>query len=178
MSNSTIAKRYALALFQIASEREVLSQVEQELRVVKEVVENTPDLITFLKSPKLPNEKKKEILQQAFTSVSPYVLNTIMLLVDRHRADQLTAVTDQFIALANDAKGIAQAKVYSVKPLSADQAEALSASFAPKVDKQALQIENIVDSNLLGGLKLRIGNRIFDGSLRGKLDRLERKLLG
>ena len=93
-------------------------------------------------------------------------------------ADQLTAVTDQFIALANDAKGIAEAKVYSVKPLNAEQAEALSAAFAPKVDKQALQIENIVDSNLLGGLKLRIGNRIFDGSLRGKLDRLERKLLG
>lgn len=178
MSNSTIAKRYALALFQIASEKNVLTQVEQELRTVKEVVAATPDLIAFLKSPKLPNEKKKEILQQAFTSVSPYVLNTVMLLVDRHRADQMTAVADEFVALSNEAKGIAEAKVYTVKPLTAEQAEALSASFAPKVGKQALLIENIVDSNLLGGLKLRIGNRIFDGSLRGKLDRLERKLLG
>ena len=102
---------------------------------------------------------------------------TCALPIYRHREEQIAEVADQFVALANDAKGIAEAKVYSVKPLTAEQAEALSAAFAPKVGKQALQIENIVDSNLLGGLKLRIGNRIFDGSLRGKLDRLERKLL-
>jgi F-type H+-transporting ATPase subunit delta len=178
MSNSTVAKRYALALFQIASEKQVLAEVEQELRTVKEVVKNNPELTVFLKSPKLSNEKKKELLNQAFGSASTYVRNTLMILVDRHREDQIAEVADEFINLANDAKGIAEAKVYSVQPLSAEQAEAISAAFAPQVGKQTLQIENIVDSNLLGGVKLRIGNRIFDGSLRGKLDRLERKLLG
>lgn len=178
MSNSTVAKRYALALFQIASEKQVLAEVEQELRTVKEVVTNNPELTVFLKSPKLSNEKKKEVLNQAFGSASTYVRNTLMILVDRHREGQIAEVADEFINLANDAKGIAEAKVYSVQPLSAEQAEAISAAFAPQVGKQTLQIENIVDSNLLGGVKLRIGNRIFDGSLRGKLDRLERKLLG
>lgn len=178
MSNSTVAKRYALALFQIASEKQVLAEVEQELRTVKEVVKNNPELTVFLKSPKLSNEKKKEVLNQAFGSASTYVRNTLMILVDRHREGQIAEVADEFINLANDAKGIAEAKVYSVQPLSAEQAEAISAAFAPQVGKQTLQIENIVDSNLLGGVKLRIGNRIFDGSLRGKLDRLERKLLG
>lgn len=178
MSNSTVAKRYALALFQIASEKQVLAEVEQELRTVKEVVKNNPELTVFLKSPKLSIEKKKEVLNQAFGSASTYVRNTLMILVDRHREGQIAEVADEFINLANDAKGIAEAKVYSVQPLSAEQAEAISAAFAPQVGKQTLQIENIVDSNLLGGVKLRIGNRIFDGSLRGKLDRLERKLLG
>jgi F-type H+-transporting ATPase subunit delta len=178
MSNSTVAKRYALALFQIASEKQVLAEVEQELRTVKEVVKNNPELTVFLKSPKLSNEKKKEVLNQAFGSASTYVRNTLMILVDRHREGQIAEVADEFINLANDAKGIAEAKVYSVQPLTAEQAEAISAAFAPQVGKQTLQIENIVDSNLLGGVKLRIGNRIFDGSLRGKLDRLERKLLG
>lgn len=178
MSNSTVAKRYALALFQIASEKQVLAQVEEELRAVKEVVTNTPELTVLLKSPKLSIEKKKEVLKQAFGTASTYVLNTLMILVDRHREDQIAEVAEQFIALANDAKGVAEALVYSVQPLTAEQAEAISAAFAPQVGKQTLQIENIVDSNLLGGVKLRIGNRIFDGSLRGKLDRLERKLLG
>ena len=99
MSNSTIARRYALALFQIASETQVLTQVEQELRVVKEVFTNNPDLTAVLKSPKLPNEKKKEILKQAFALVSPYVINTLMLLVDRHREEQIAEVADQFVAL-------------------------------------------------------------------------------
>ncbi|WML46564.1 F0F1 ATP synthase subunit delta [Neobacillus sp. PS3-34] len=177
MSNSMVAKRYALALFQIVKEQQLLESVEQELRVVKEVLNSSPDLKAVLKSPKLSNENKKEVLKNAFASVSTYVLNTLMILIDRHREDQIEEVADVFIELANDARGIADAKVYSVRPLTDEERAALSQAFAAKVGKQWLRIENIVDTNLLGGIKLRIGNSIFDGSLRGKLDRLERKLL-
>lgn len=178
MSNSMVAKRYALALFQLANEHQILEQVEDELRVVKTVLSNNPEMSAVLKSPKLSNEKKKEILKEAFASVSTYVVNTLMILIDRHRNDQITDMADHFIALANEERGVAEAKVYSTRPLTDSEREALSASFAKKVGKKSLRIENIVDTNLLGGIKLRIGNRIFDGSLRGKLDRLERKLLG
>ncbi|PLR96629.1 F0F1 ATP synthase subunit delta [Bacillus sp. T33-2] len=178
MSNSTLAKRYALALFQIASEQKLLNSVEDELRVVKEVFNSNPDLVAVLKSPKLPVDRKKEMLKAAFASASVYVQNTLMVLIDRHREDQITEVADRFIELANEERGIAEAVVYSVQPLTDPQREALSIAFSEKVGKQSLRIENVVDSNLLGGVKLRIGNRIFDGSLRGKLDRLERKLLG
>ncbi|SFB03825.1 MULTISPECIES: F0F1 ATP synthase subunit delta [unclassified Bacillus (in: firmicutes)] len=178
MSNSMVAKRYALALFQLAKEHQILEQMEQELRVVKEVFINNPDMNAVLKSPKLSVEKKKEILKGTFTSANPFVVNTLMLLIDRHREDQTVEMAEEFIVLANEARGVADAKVYSVRPLTDSEREAISVSFAKKVGKNSLRIENIVDSNLLGGVKLRIGNRIFDGSLRGKLDRLERKLLG
>lgn len=59
MSSSTVAKRYALALFQLAKEHQLLDQMEQELRVVKEVIIHNNELKAVLKSPKLPNEKKK-----------------------------------------------------------------------------------------------------------------------
>ena len=101
-----------------------------------------------------------------------------MLLIERHREDEISDVADHFVNMANDARGIAEAKVYSIRPLTDAECEALSSSFAVKVGKKSLRIDNIVDTNLLGGIKLRIGNRIFDGSLRGKLDRLERQLLG
>ncbi len=178
MSNSTVAKRYALALFQLANEHQLLDQMEEELRAVKEVVNHNSDLKAVLKSPKLPIEKKKEILKGAFASVNTYVLNTLMILIERHREDHISDVADHFISLANDKKGIADAKVYTVRPLTEAEKAALSESFAAKVGKKSLRIDNIVDTNLLGGIKLRIGNRIFDGSLRGKLERLERQLLG
>jgi F-type H+-transporting ATPase subunit delta len=177
MSNSMVAKRYALALFQIAKEQQLLGVVEEELRVVKEVFANNTDLKAVLKSSKLPINKKKEILTAAFTSVNPYVLNTLMILIDRHREDEIIEVANQFFELANEEKGIADAEVYSTRELSEAEREAISATFGAKVGKKSLRIENIVDSELLGGVKLRIGNRIYDGSLRGKLDRLERKLL-
>ncbi|GLB59055.1 F0F1 ATP synthase subunit delta [Cytobacillus sp. NCCP-133] len=178
MTGSTVARRYALALFQLANEHQLLDQMEEELRAVKEVVNHNQELKIVLKSPKLPIEKKKEILKGAFASVNIYVLNTLMILIERHREDHISDVADHFISLANDKKGIAEAKVYSVRPLSEAEKETLSESFAAKVGKKSLRIDNIVDTNLLGGIKLRIGNRIFDGSLRGKLERLERQLLG
>jgi F-type H+-transporting ATPase subunit delta len=172
-----VAKRYALALFQIAKEQQLLGVVEEELRVVKEVFVYNTDLKALLKSSKLTIDKKKEILTTAFTSVNPYVLNTLMILIDRHREDEIIEVANQFLELANEEKGIADAQVISTRELTDAEREAISTTFGAKVGKKSLRIENIVDSELLGGVKLRIGNRIYDGSLRGKLDRLERKLL-
>ena len=177
MSNSAVAKRYALALFQLSKEHQLLEQTESELRIVKEVIANTPGLLALLKSPNLSIEKKKEIVNEAFSSSNPFVLNTMMIMIDRHREEEIAEMTNHYIELANEEKGIAEAKVYTVRPLTDAERDAVSSVFASKVGKKALIIDNIVDSNLLGGIKLRIGNRIFDGSLRGKLDRLQRQLL-
>ncbi|MDR6120993.1 F-type H+-transporting ATPase subunit delta [Bacillus sp. SLBN-46] len=177
MSNSMVAKRYASALFQIAKEQQILSTVEEELRVVKEVLQYNTDLKAVLKSSKLTIDKKKEVIKAAFVSINAYVLNTLLILIDRHREDEIVEVVDQFIELSNNEMGIAEAEVYSIRPLTDAERTAISTTFAAKVGKKSLRIENIVDSELLGGVKLRIGNRIYDGSLRGKLNRLERKLL-
>ncbi|MEC1520628.1 F0F1 ATP synthase subunit delta [Neobacillus niacini] len=177
MSNSMVAKRYALALFQIAKEQQLLEVVEEELRVVKEVMVYNADVKAVLNSSKLTTDKKKGILTAAFSTVNPYVLNTLLILIDRHREDEIIEVANQFFELANEEKGVANAEVYSTRELTEAEREAISATFAAKIGKKSLRIENIVDSELLGGIKLRIGNRIYDGSLRGKLDRLERKLL-
>ncbi|MEH7299152.1 MULTISPECIES: F0F1 ATP synthase subunit delta [Neobacillus] len=177
MSNSMVAKRYASALFQIAKEQQILSTVEEELRVVKEVLQYNADLKAVLKSSKLTIDKKKEVIKAAFVSINSYVLNTLLILIDRHREDEIVEVVDQFIELSNNEMGIAEAEVFSIRPLTDAERAAISTTFAAKIGKKSLRIENIVDSELLGGVKLRIGNRIYDGSLRGKLNRLERKLL-
>jgi F-type H+-transporting ATPase subunit delta len=178
MMGSMVARRYALALFQLVKEQQLIDTVEEELRVVKEVFFVNEDLKAVLQSPKVSREKKKEILSTAFAAVNPLVLNTLMLLVDRHRENEIIDVANEFSELANEERGVEAANVFSVRPLTEDERTALSVSFAKKIGKKSLQIENIVDSDLLGGIKIRIGNRIFDGSLRGKLDRLERTLLG
>ncbi|WP_042463553.1 F0F1 ATP synthase subunit delta [Neobacillus dielmonensis] len=177
MSNSLAAKRYALALLQIAKEQQLLETIKEEIRVVKEVIQYTPELSAALKSSKLSLEQKKQLITTSFASVNVYVLNTLLILIERHREGIITDFANEFLDLANEEMGIAEAVVYSTRALSDAERDALSAVFAAKIGKKALNIENIVDTNLLGGVKLRIGNRIYDGSLRGKLDRLERKLL-
>lgn len=178
MSSSSVGRRYAVALFQIAKEQNLLEQMENELRVIKEVFENNKELVVVLKSPRISKKQKKEILTNTFSSVNQYVLNTLMLLSDRHREDYIPEVADQFLKLIDEEKGVAEADVYTVRPLTDAEKDALSSAYAPKVGKKSLRINNIVDKDLLGGVKIRIGNCILDGSLRGKLDRLERELLG
>lgn len=177
MKDIGVAKRYALALFQIAKENGQIDQLEEEIRVVKTLITSSPEWNQFLKSPSISLEKKKELVKTAFVSVSQHVQNLLMLLIDRHREDIIPSICDYFIDSVNELKGIADAKVYSVRPLSSDEKNAISATFAAKVGKISLNIDNIVDSNLLGGIKVRIGNQIFDGSLKGKLDRLQKQLL-
>lgn len=177
MTVSTVARRYALALFQLAKEKQLLDQLEAELRVVKEVTDKNPEIFTVLQSPKLSKADKKKLVDTAFSGSNPYVLNLLKLLIDRQRQKEIGAVAKEFFALVNEEKGVAEATVTSVRALTEDERKALSATFAAKVGKKSLKIENIIDSKLLGGLKVRIGNRIFDGSIQGKLERLERQLL-
>lgn len=174
----TVAKRYALALFQIAKENGQVDQLDGEIRVVRTLLTTSPEIYTFLKSPNISLEKKKEVVKEAFASTNTYIVNLLLLLIDRHREELIGSICDQFISFVNDEKGIADAKVYSVRSLTDEEKVAISATFAVRVGKRSLNIENIVDSNLLGGIKVRIGNQIFDGSLKGKLDRLQHKLLG
>ncbi len=178
MSDLAVAKRYAVALFQIAKEQNLLDQIEEELRTVKEVFTNDNDFLSFLEHPKVTKDAKRTMIVNAFSSLSAFVQNTLQLMIDRHRTDAIVAMTDEFIELANDAKSVADAKVYSVRPLTEAETTAVSTAFAKKIGKNTLRITNITDSNLLGGIKIRIGNTIYDGTVSGKLERLSKQLLG
>jgi F-type H+-transporting ATPase subunit delta len=178
MSDTSVAKRYAAALFQIAKEQNLLDTMEEELRAIKEVFSSNNELQAFLQHPKVSAEVKKQFIGEVFADLSIQVKNTLFLMIDSHRTDVISQMAADFIELANEERSVAQAQVYSVRPLTEDEREAVSSAFAAKVGKRTLRIENIVDRSVLGGIKLRIGNRIFDGSVSGKLERLERELLG
>lgn len=177
MSDLAVAKRYAVALFQIAKEQNLLDQIEEELRTVKEVFTSDNNLLSFLEHPKVTKDAKRTMILNAFSGLSTSVQNSLQLMVDRHRSDVISPMVDEFIELANDAKSVADAKVYSVRPLTEAETAAVSTAFAKKIGKSTLRITNITDSSLLGGIKLRIGNTIYDGTVSGKLERLSKQLL-
>lgn len=178
MSDITVAKRYAVALFQIAKEQNLINQLEEELRIVNEVFTNDNELLSFLAHPKMTKDAKSALIANAFVSLSSSVQNTVMLMVERHRTDEVTAMAQEFIELANEENSVADATVYTVRPLTESEMEAVSSSFAAKIGKRNLRITNITDTNILGGIKLQIGNRIYDGTISGKLGRLSKQLLG
>jgi len=176
MSKSTVANRYAQALYELAQQHGEVAVVEEDLRVVREVFKHNPEFTLLLQSPKLTKTQKNQLIQQTFSGASVYVVNALSILIDRRRETEVVPMADSFIELALNMRGTAIAHVYSATKLTEKDQEALSQKFAAQVGKQSLIINNIVDSSLLGGLRVRIGNRIFDGTIRSKLQRLEREL--
>ncbi|WP_058308696.1 F0F1 ATP synthase subunit delta [Gracilibacillus massiliensis] len=177
MSNTNVAKRYAEALFRIAVEKETLDFLETELTTVKEVFQTNQQFLQFLQHPKVDADKKKQLLNEAFAGFSKDVLHTLSLLVDRHNESIVPEVVDHFITFANEANGVKQATVYSVHALSDAEKQEITNVFTKKWNVKQLKINNKVDPEIIGGVKIKVDNTIYDGSIKGKLDRLERKIV-
>lgn len=176
MSESITANRYADALFQIGNEKNILDQLKNELEVVKEVFEHDKQLNTFLKHPGIDNEKKKQFIDKVFQGLSTEIVNTFKLLVERRRTEIISSMVDHFNQIFNDAKGIAVATVHSIRPLSTVEIKALEDSFSKRLKKTAVKFDQVIDPSVLGGLKIIVGNRVYDGSVAGKLRRIERRI--
>lgn len=178
MSNQAIANRYADALFQLAKEKNILEDINQELQVAKEVAQSTPEFTQFLMHPKVTNVQKQEFIQKSFgQTLSETSLHMFYLLVDRKRMDILVPMINKFQALAYEAQDKAEALVYSAQPLSEQEQQQIAKVFAEKVGKSQLVVKNVVNPEIIGGIKIRIGDRIYDGSVKAQLDRMERQLI-
>lgn len=171
-----VANRYAVALFEVAKDEQLIDQFDAELAVVKESIEQNSDFATLIENPTLTDDAKKNMIATVFSGLTPVLQDFIFLLIDRGREDYLVTIIDRYLQKVKDARGIADADVYSVIPLSEAEEAELSKAFAAKMAKNELNIHNHIDPSLLGGVRVVIGNRIYDGSLKSKLRDLERQI--
>ncbi|MCE7792473.1 F0F1 ATP synthase subunit delta [Salipaludibacillus sp. CUR1] len=178
MRRHPVGYRYAYALFELAREQGSLVETTNDLEIVSQVFKDTNLLDEVFRHPKMTNEQKKTILKNTFSEkVSPSVMNLLLLMVDNKRLDVLQAVTDNYKQLANEAQGIAEATVYSAKALNGEEQAAVAGVFSKRAGKAKLLIQNIVDEELIGGLKVRIGDTVYDGSVANQLARIQARMI-
>ncbi|MBM7839557.1 F-type H+-transporting ATPase subunit delta [Alkalihalobacillus xiaoxiensis] len=178
MSNKAVANRYAVALFELGETKGLVNEFEKDLLLVTEVFEQTPELVKLLQIPSLPLAQKQQLIKQSFeNNVHGTTLAVVLRLLERNRFSVIPELAPEYKKLNNEKKGIAEALVYSAKPLSDEEQNQVAAVFAPKAGKRALEVKNIVQKELIGGIKVRVGDRVFDGSVKGQLNRLEKGLL-
>ncbi|GAB6991295.1 F0F1 ATP synthase subunit delta [Paenibacillus pini] len=175
MSRETIAaKRYAKALFEVAAEQQRTLEVEQELKAVVEAITADSDVKKFISTPNISVSVKLDVLKKALQDkVSQPVINTIELLVERGRADILPELLDSYVRIEGISLGLADATVYSTYPLNQQEQDTVAAEFGALANKK-IRVNNVIDKSLLGGVKVIIGDKLYDGSLAGKLERLEK----
>jgi F-type H+-transporting ATPase subunit delta len=177
MSDIVVAKRYARALFEVAQDNGIISQVEEELKSVASAIRDNADLQKFLNHPNIGTTVKTDLLKQIFEGkVSEPVWNTLLVLIDKGRQTILSALVSDYVKIANEALGQASATIYSAFTLTEAQQAEIASHFS-KVTGKTIRVATVVEPKLLGGIQVRIGDRLYDGSLAGKLDRLSKALV-
>lgn len=174
--DNVVAKRYARALFELAAAGKVVSQIEQELKLFVDVIANDEQLNKFLKLPSVQLQSKMKLLNDVFgDKLSELVYQTLQLMVERGRQQGIPNLYEAYVKIAGEALGQAHAVVYSAQELSDEELANVATQFGQITGKKIIA-KQIVNSALLGGVQVRIGDRLYDGSLSGKLDRLQKTL--
>lgn len=177
MIERRIVRRYASALFSAASKANAVDQVESDLGLVSYVFEASPKLTESARSPLVPASKKKEILKDIFGGkVHELTLSYLDLLVDKRREDAIAATEAEYVLLANEARGIVLAHVSSAVELTPQERKSLASAISDMTGKKA-QLDLDIDAELIGGVLVRIGDTVIDGSIRGQLGALRVQLL-
>jgi len=171
---SNVGERYAQALFDLASEQNQLSAVEADLKSLKTALAESRDLRLLVASPKFSSEQKGAALSAIArrARLQATTVKFLGLLAANGRASVLPSVITSFQALAAKARGAVSAQVTTALPLSAAQAKGVAAALRQALGKDP-EIETRVDPAILGGIKVQVGSRLFDASLKSKLDSLK-----
>ncbi len=171
---ANVGLRYAQALFDLANDEKQVAAVEADLNSLKTALAASRDLRVLLASPTFSSEDKAKGLVGvgAGAKFNLTTLKFLGLLASNGRANVLSAVIDAFAKLSATARGAVSAEVTTAVALTAAQAKGVQAALRQSLGKDP-EITTRVDPAILGGIKVKVGSRLFDASLKSKLDSLK-----
>jgi F-type H+-transporting ATPase subunit delta len=170
---SEVAEPYAQALMSVAQSNDAIDRFGDDLRSLLNLIESSQDLREFLANPIVKEPVKKEVLRRVAGEDShPYLVNFLMLLVDKRRVIFLEKICEQYLELLRKLKNVVLAEVSSATELNDSQRQAVADKVKALTGAQAVELKTKVDSDLIGGVVIKVGSQVFDASLRGQLRRI------
>ncbi len=172
---SQLAERYAVALFELAQEKNSVSQWQSQAKmIVKSLPEESH---RFFQSCNISNDEKKEVLKTAFSAtVDPMLMNFLSLLVDKSRFQYLKGIVGCFNHQCNEYRNVEEGILYSARPFTEKQIQEIESTLSKQRGKRC-ELENKVDERLLSGFKVMINNEIIDSSMKKNIESMKRELL-
>lgn len=177
MIERTLARRYATALLEQAEKGRTVEETEAQLLALKAAYQGDRRLRSALMHPAIGRAQKVKLLDAVFKDRTPAPFTSLLaLLVRKNRLRFLPEIADAFDRLADRSRGVVRVDVVSFMPLTDAQRRALTAQLAKHLGGKTLELKVVVDPKVLGGLSVRVGDTIIDGTSRGRLKALRESL--
>lgn len=175
---SAVGRRYAKAILELAIEGDQLDKVEEDLTALRDAWGGSEDLRDAFENPAVGAEQRRGILDQLAQrmGLAPTVHNALRLLSDRRRLRHLPEVVEAFQQLAEKRAGKVRAEVATASAMPESYFQELQKALESVTGKKVALVKK-EDPTLIGGVVTRVGDKVFDGSLRARLNELEEELL-
>jgi F-type H+-transporting ATPase subunit delta len=178
MSSAIASRRYASALLDVAVDGNFLERVNEDLQKIDEVLSQSRELLVALRSPLINGDKKSHLLEEIFRNdIGEKTMLFVKLLAHKKRAGLLPEVIGEFATLLDEKNGVVNADVKSAVKLSDDQAKDLVNGLSVRTGKK-IRAKISLDEALIGGVTVKIGDTILDGSVSHQLQLLRKALVG
>jgi F-type H+-transporting ATPase subunit delta len=177
MARGGAARRYAKALFQLASENAQVAPVRGDLDALCNLLAESPELGDVLLQPLYPVEQRRSVLAAVADRLGagPLLRSFCRVLIEHRRLVDLEAIRAEYARLADEQAGLRRATLRTVRPLSEAQTARLRSALAARLGHQ-VELEVTLDPGLIGGHVVQVGDLVFDGSLRTQLRQLRSSL--
>ena len=174
--NNEVASRYGLALYSLALETNKVTKYQEEVKEIMRAFKENADFIMVLSSSFLTVEERKKMLETALKGVSEPIVSFIDIVIDNHRANQLIDILYSFNSYCNNYRGVIEGYLYSSVRLDESSIHAIEEKIAKK-ENNKVELKNIIDPTLIGGVKVVIHDHIYDGSVKHHLEMMKKDLL-
>lgn len=172
-----VSKTYGDALFSVAMEELRVDEFYESAQVVRNSLQENRDFCKLLEHPEIAKEKKVKMIEDSFLNQIPKeMVGLMILLVSKGRTSEILAVFEYFIDLVRETKRIGKASVTTAVPLSDQQKEKVEKKLLETTKYESFEMDYCVEPTLIGGMVIRIGDRVVDSSIKTKLYDLSRNL--
>lgn len=176
MIENEIARKYGQAIFELASETDQLEEVNKDLQLLRKIIIESSDFKNLLYHPRIELDKKKEVFLKIIEGeISELTAQFCQLLIDKRRITSLNAIARDFELRLKEFNKILEVELKAAVELPADLIEQLKQKLANILDYQ-IELNTEVDKDLIGGIRIKIGDKVIDGSIKSDLEELQKRL--
>ncbi|EPR14474.1 F0F1 ATP synthase subunit delta [Ruminiclostridium papyrosolvens] len=166
-----VEKRYAQALLELSGSD--INWVKEEFGDFTNLYNSDKDFRDFLNNPTIKTDKKQALIRNVFTGrLSKNMLNMVLLLISKQRTTEIPGIFNQFVQMSNERANVLDMRIIMAAPLDEVQLETIREKFKKKYNAVAVNSTEIVDESLIGGIKVIIGDKVYDGSVKGRIESL------